>query len=118
MKISNSELKFMEIVWQNEPLPSGEAVKLSAELLGWKKSTVYTVIKKLCEKGAIISENAVISSKIGKDAVLENVSENIVREKFGGSLPMFFAAFLKNEKLSQKEAEELKKLIDRYTKEG
>ncbi|MBP0960406.1 MAG: BlaI/MecI/CopY family transcriptional regulator [Oscillospiraceae bacterium] len=118
MKINNSELKFMEIIWENEPVSSGDAVKLSSEILGWKKSTVYTVIKKLCEKNILESENAILVSKVSKETILEKESKEIVNEKFSASLPMFLASFMKNEKISPEEAEELKELIDRYTREG
>ena len=107
----------MEIVWENEPFSSGDAVKLSFAQLGWKKSTVYTVIKKLCEKNAIATKDAIITSKIKKEHFLEQESKNIIEEKFGGSLSIFLTSFIKKEKISQKQAEELKKLINEYTEE-
>lgn len=118
MNISNSEMRLMEIIWQSAPIKSGELVSKAYSELGWKKSTVYTVVKKLTLKGAIKSEDTVISPLCTKDAVLEQRSDEIISNGYSGSLPMFLAAFLKKEKLSKAEAEELKQLIDDYTQEG
>ncbi len=117
MSISNSEQNLMEIIWDNEPVKSGNLVTIAFEKLGWKKSTVYTVVKKLTDKGIIKSENAVITSLRQRDDVLGEKSENLINAGYGGSLPMFLTAFLSREKLSREEAEELKKLIDDYTEE-
>ena len=118
MNISNSEMRLMEIIWQSAPIKSGELVSKAYSELGWKKSTVYTVVKKLTLKGAIKSEDTVISPLCTKDAVLVQRSDEIISNGYSGSLPMFLAAFLKKEKLSKAEAEELKQLIDDYTQEG
>lgn len=118
MNISNSEMRLMEIIWKSAPIKSGELVSKAYSELGWKKSTVYTVVKKLTLKGAIKSEDTVISPLCTKDAVLEQRSDEIISNGYSGSLPMFLAAFLKREKLSKAEAEELKQLIDDYTQEG
>lgn len=115
MSISNSEQSLMEIIWENEPIKSGKLVEIAAERLGWKKSTVYTVVKKLTVKGVIQSENAVISSLRSREDVMGEKSESFVNKSCGGSLPMFLAAFLGKEKLTRHEAEELKKLIDEFT---
>ena len=115
MNISNSEQQLMEIVWENEPLRSGALVSLAYEKLGWKKSTVYTIVKKLTEKGVIVSNNAVITSLLSRYEVLGDKSEEVINKNYGGSLPMFLAAFLGREKVTPKEAEELKRLIDEYT---
>lgn len=112
MNISDSELKLMEIIWSNEPVKSGELVKIAFDELGWKKSTVYTVIKKLTEKGAVKSENTVISSLCRREDVLGEKSERLIKKGYGGSLPVFLTAFLSREKLTREQAEELKKLID------
>lgn len=117
MKLNQSEMSLMEIIWENEPMRSGELVSAAGEKLGWKKSTVYTVLKHLTEKGAAANENAVVSSIAAKEAILAEQSDRIVDGSFGGSLPMFVTAFLNSRKISKKEAEELKKLIDSYTEE-
>lgn len=115
MKISDSELKLMELIWENEPIRSGELVTHAFDSLGWKKSTVYTVIKKLSGKGFVKSENAVITSLCSREEVLTERSESLISKDYGGSLPMFLTAFLQKERITEAEAEELKKLIDDHT---
>lgn len=115
MNISNGEMKLMELVWENEPIRSGEVVALAFGAYEWKKSTVYTVVKKLSDKGLIRSENAVISSLVTKEEVLSEKSERLIENGYKGSLPMFLTAFLKKERLTRSEADELKSLIDSYT---
>lgn len=117
MSISDSEQKLMELIWENEPLRSGELVAIAAEQLGWKKSTVYTVVKKLTLKGIIVSEKAVITALRSREDVVGERSESFVDRSCGGSLPMFLAAFLEKEKLTREEAEELKRLIDEHTED-
>ncbi|NLU52741.1 MAG: BlaI/MecI/CopY family transcriptional regulator [Clostridiaceae bacterium] len=113
-KLSESEERFAELIWQNEPIGSGELVKLCEKEMNWKKSTTYTVLKKLCEKGVCRNENAVVSSLITKDEYYSRQSISFVEETFGGSLPKFLAAFIGGRKLSSQQAEELKKLIDEH----
>ena len=113
-KLCDSDYRFMMICWDNAPVNSGELVKLCAERLGWKKSTTYTVIKKLCEKGYISSENAMITALITREQAQKEESELFVERTFGGSLPQLVTAFLGGKKISQKEAEELKRLIDAH----
>lgn len=115
MIISDSEQKLMELIWENEPVKSGDLVRLAYESMGWKKSTVYTVVKKLCGKGVIINENAVITSLRCRDDVMGEKSEKMLNSSYGGSLPVFLTAFLKRERLTKEEAQELKKLIDEAT---
>lgn len=116
-KLCDSDYRFMTIVWEHAPIGSGELVRLCRETLGWKKSTTYTVIKKLCEKGYIASENAVVSVKVPRDQVQAQESAYFVERTFGGSLPGFLAAFLGDRKLDAKEVKELENLIAAH-KEG
>jgi BlaI family penicillinase repressor len=116
-KLTESEEKFADIIWQNEPIGSGDLVKLCEKGMEWKKSTTYTVLKKLCEKGIFQNENAVVSSLITKDDYYAKQSIRFVEDTFGGSLPKFLTAFMGAKKLSKQQAEELKKLIDEF-KEG
>lgn len=113
-KLAEGEYRFACIIWENEPLPSGRLVELSAQELGWKKSTTYTVLKKLVERGVLRNENAVVTSAIPKEDILREESRNVVDKTFNGSLPSFITAFLGNKTISSREAEELKALIDRY----
>ena len=115
MNISNSEIRLMELIWANEPIKSGALSALADSSLGWKKSTVYTIIKKLVCKGAVKSESAVITSLVQRSEVLSEKSETLINKTYDGSLPMFLAAFLQKERLTPDEAEELKSIIDSYT---
>ena len=113
-KLTESEEKFAELIWQNEPIGSGDLVKLCEKEMNWKKSTTYTVLKKLCEKGIFQNENALVSSLISKDEYYANQSIRFVEDTFGGSLPKFLTSFISGKKLSEHQAEELKRLIDEH----
>jgi len=113
-KLAEAEEKFAELIWNNEPIGSGTLVKLSEKEMNWKKSTTYTVLKKLCEKGIFQNENAVVSSLISKDEYYANQSIRFVEDTFGGSLPKFLTSFISGKKLSNHQAEELKRLIDEH----
>lgn len=113
-KLAESEEKFAELIWQNEPIGSGELVKLCEQEMNWKKSTTYTVLKKLCEKGIFKNENAVVLSLITRDQYYAKQSIRFVEDTFGGSLPKFLTAFISGKKLSKHQAEELKRLIDEH----
>ena len=113
-KLTESEEKFAELIWQNEPIGSGDLVKLCEKEMKWKKSTTYTVLKKLCEKGIFQNENAIVLSLVTKDEYYAKQSIRFVEDTFGGSLPKFLTAFISEKKLSKRQAEELKKLIDQH----
>lgn len=112
LKLCTSDYMFMTIVWENEPIRSGQLVKICLETLGWKKSTTYTMVKKLSEKGYLKNENSIVSSLIPKKDVQAFESEYVVKNTFGGSLPAFLTSFMSNKRLTKKEAEEIKRLID------
>ena len=112
------EMRFAELIWENEPLGSGELVKLCAEALGWKKSTTYTVLKKLCEKGFFKNEGGTVSSLISEKEMRSRDSHEFVEHSFGGSLPAFLAAFASGRKLSEEEVADIRRLIDDYGKEA
>ena len=113
-RLAEGEYRFACIVWDNEPLPSGKLVELSQERLGWKKSTTYTVLKKLVDRGILRNENAVVTAAVPKEAVLREESRAVVDRAFDGSLPSFLAHFLGGRTISDEEADELKAIIDRY----
>ncbi|MEG6523318.1 BlaI/MecI/CopY family transcriptional regulator [Desulfotomaculum sp. 1211_IL3151] len=114
LNLCESEYRFACIVWENEPLGSGELVKLCNEKLGWKKSTTYTVLKKLCEREILQNENAIVSAIVKREQVQKFESEQFMDKTFNGSLPQFITSFMSDKKLSKAEADELKKLIDSY----
>lgn len=111
IRIGEVEMKFAQLIWDNEPLSSGELVKLSESELSWKKSTTYTVLKRLCEKGIFQNENGIVTSKVSYEDFQSRQSEQFVEEAFKGSLPKFVAAFCSKNKLSAKEVEELQRII-------
>jgi len=108
------ESRFADIIWENEPLSSGELVKLCEKELTWKKSTTYTVLKKLCERGIFKNENGTVISLISKEELNSRQSEKFVEDNFKGSLPAFIAAFTKRKALSKKDMEEIKKMLDSF----
>lgn len=113
-QLAPSEARFADLIWRHEPIGSGELVKLCEKEMGWKKSTTYTVLKKLCERGVFKNENAIVSSLIKKDEFCAKQSRRFVEDTFGGSLPKFLAAFIGGKKLSDRQADELKRLIDEH----
>lgn len=117
-KLARAEEKFAELIWRHEPIASGELVKLCEKEMDWKKSTTYTVLKKLCGKGIFQNENAVVTSLIKKDAFYAGQSRRFVEDTFGGSLPKFLTAFIGNSKLNKRQVEELKKLIDEHKEDS
>jgi predicted transcriptional regulator len=117
LKLCESEYRFATIVWKSEPVSSGELVRLCKEQLGWKKSTTYTVLKKLCEREVLKNENATVTALIKQEQVQRFESQEFINRTFGGSLPKFITAFMDEKKLSSQEAETLKKLIDSYKEE-
>ena len=108
-KVFESEYKFCLILWENEPIKSGNLVKLCKERLGWKSTTTYTVIKRLSERGVIKNENTIVSSIVSKEQIQEAEIVNMVEKTFEGSLPAFISAFGRHEKLSEKEIEDIRK---------
>lgn len=113
-KLCDSDYRFMCVVWDHAPLGSGELVKLCQEELGWKKSTTYTIVRKMCEKGYIANENATITVLIPKAQAQREESQYFVDRTFDGSLPGFVAAFLGGKKISREDARLLKKMIDEH----
>jgi len=112
-KIFESEYRFCLLLWENEPIKSRELVKLCGEKLGWKSTTVYTVIKRLSERGVLKNENTIVSSLVSKEEIQEAEIGDMVEKTFEGSLPAFITAFGRHEKLSEKEIEDIKKIIEK-----
>ncbi|MBR6500772.1 MAG: BlaI/MecI/CopY family transcriptional regulator [Firmicutes bacterium] len=112
VELHQAEYKFMEVIWANEPVNSTALVKLCDEQLGWKKSTTYTVLRKLCQRGILRNDDATVVAVAKREQVQKFESQQVVERSFGGSLPAFVNAFLSEKKLSREEAEELKKLIE------
>jgi predicted transcriptional regulator len=116
-RLSYGEARFLDVIWASEPVPSGRLVELCREKLGWKKSTTYTRLRLLAEKGYVKNEDTVVTSLLSREEVQAAESAYVVAETFSGSLPGFLVSFLGGKTISAEEAEELKKLIDEH-KEG
>lgn len=114
-KLAEGEARFAKLIWEREPISSPELVKLCEKEFAWKKSTTYTVLKKLCDRGIFQNENAVVTSLISEEEFNGYKSRKFVEDSFGGSIPRFLAAFMGGKKLTKKQAEEIKKLIDEHT---
>ena len=116
IKLGVVETQFADIIWNNEPISSGKLVELCKEQLDWKKSTTYTVLKKLCQKGIFKNEGGIVSKVLSKDEFYAMQSEKFVVDNFGGSLPAFIAAFTQRNNLSKKDIEEIQKMISSFGK--
>ena len=108
------QARFADIIWACEPVASGELVRICEKELSWKKPTTYTVLRKLCEKGLFINEGGTVRALVSREEFYSHKSEQFVQETFGGSLPAFLAAFTSGRKLSEEEAEEIRRMIDSY----
>jgi predicted transcriptional regulator len=117
-KIHESEYRFCLILWENEPIKSGELVRLCQERLGWKSTTTYTVLKRLSERGIVQNQNTVVTSLVSRDQVQEAEADEVVQTRFGGSVPAFLAAFTRKQRLSPGEIDQLQAMIDRFREEA
>ena len=115
-KLGAVETRFADIVWAHAPVASGELVRLCAAELEWKKSTTYTVLKKLCERGLFQNEGGVVTARLSREEFYAARSQRFVEETFQGSLPAFIAAFTKRKSLTEQEIAEIKAMIDRAGK--
>lgn len=112
IKLGKIEAQFADIIWNNEPISSSVLAKKAEEVLSWKKSTSYTILKRLCERGLFQNNKGVVSSLISKEEFYALQSEQFIEDTFHGSLPAFVTAFSKRQKLSKEEIERIKKIID------
>lgn len=112
LKLFESEYRFMDLIWRSEPVNSTELCRMALEELEWKKSTCYTVLKKLADKGFVKNENAMVSALVAREQVQKYESESLIARNFSGSLPAFLNAFLKDRKLTRSEAEAIHKMIE------
>ena len=117
MEIGEVQERFANLVWDHEPIPSGQLVKLCEQELNWKKPTTYTVLRMLCEKGLFRNEDGLVSAVLTREQFASRRSEQFVDNAFHGSLPAFVAAFTAQKGLSAQEAEEIQQMIDKFRKE-
>jgi len=112
MKSGTAEERFADIIWQHEPITSGALSRLAEDEFGWKKTTSFTVLKRLCERGLFQNKKGTVTSLVSRDEFLARKSEKYVDESFGGSLPAFLAAFGSRKKIKAEEADELLRIIE------
>jgi len=113
-KLGAMETKFAELIWDHEPIASGELVKICEKELSWKKSTTYTMLRRLCERRIFENKSGVVSALLTKQEFQALQSEQFVQETFGGSLPHFLTSFATRRKLSESEIDELEKMINQH----
>ena len=118
LKMGVVETRFAELIWNNEPISSGDLVRLCAKELDWKKSTTYTVLKKLCERGIFANEDGTVRSLYNKRDFYAAQSRQYVEDTFEGSLPAFMAAFSSGRRLTEEELKEIRDLLDTWQKAG
>jgi predicted transcriptional regulator len=110
-KLGEIEKRFADLIWNNEPINSGELVKLAEKELSWKKSTTYTILRRLCERGIFQNNESIVTSQFSKEEFIARQSEQFIEDKFDGSLPKFLAAFSRRKKLSETEIKEMLNII-------
>ncbi|MDE6747910.1 MAG: BlaI/MecI/CopY family transcriptional regulator [Lachnospiraceae bacterium] len=113
-KLGEMEQRFADMIWENAPIASGQLAKMCADAFGWKRTTAYTMLKRLCDRKIFANSNGLVTVLMSRDEFQSARGEQFINENFDGSLPLFLAAFSRRKKLSGKEVEELKKLIDEY----
>ena len=113
LRMGVAEARFADVIWENEPITSGQLAKIGATDFDWKKTTSHTVLKRLCERGLFVNENGIVTSLISREEYYARHSEQYVEDTFGGSLPAFLAAFSTRKKLTDKEIDEMKNLIEK-----
>ena len=116
-KVYDSEYRFCQILWEQEPVKSRELVRLCQEQLGWKATTTYTVIKRLSQRGVLKNEDTIVTSLVSREDVQAAELEELVDKTFDGSLPAFVAAFTRHQKITEKETDAAHEMLDRYRKE-
>ena len=112
LRMGTAEARFADIIWDNEPISSGDLAKLADREFKWKKTTSFTVLKRLCQRGLFQNQNGTVTSLVSRKEFYARHSQQYVEEAFGGSLPAFLTAFGTRKKLSEQEAKELKRLIE------
>lgn len=117
-KLGEMEQKFADIIWQSEPVASGELANLCENAFSWKRTTTYTMLKRLCERGIFVNESGTVRACMTKEEFHAAQGEQFLAENFDGSLPVFLAAFSRRRKLNKKEVAELKKMIEEYEGEN
>ena len=118
IELGEIQEQFAELIWDNEPIPSGDLAKLCETRFGWEKSTTYTVLKKLIEKGVVENQQGIVRALISREGFHAQQCDTVIQSSFGGSLPAFVSAFVRSKQISETEAKEIRSLIDDYLKKN
>ena len=116
LQMGAAEARFADLVWENEPVASGELSRIAEEKLGWKKTTSFTVLKRLCDKGFFRNDKSMVTSLISREEYYSRRSESLVENAYNGSLPAFVAAFTAKKGLKQEDLDEIRRMLDEYEK--
>ncbi len=116
-KLGEMEARFADLIWEHAPIRSGELTKLCEDKFDWKRTTTYTMLKRLCERGIFVNESGMVNVKMTKEEFQSGQGSSFIEEHFDGSLPLFLAAFSRKNKLSKEDVEKLQQMIDSYSKE-
>lgn len=114
LKLHDAEYRFVNIVWEEEPIPSGQLAKVCLEQLGWKRTTTYTVLKKLCDRGILQNLDTIVTSLVNREQVQRYESQSVLDRSFNGSLPRFIAAYMGDRKISEQERKEILELLAQH----
>ena len=117
-KLGEMEKRFADIIWAESPVPTRKLVEICEIEFGWKRTTTYTMLKRLCERGIFENQNGTVATLISRDDLVFEKSQEFINETFDGSLPMFLTLFSKNKKLSSEEIEEIQLLINKYKEDS
>ena len=117
-KLGEMEQRFAELIWTEAPIASGKLAKLCEEAFDWKRTTTYTMLKRLCDRGIFANEGGTVVVRMVQEEFQAAQGEQFIEENFDGSLPRFLAAFSRRRKLSAQEVEELRRLIEDYEEDG
>ncbi len=116
MELGTAQSRFADIIWESEPVSSGDLVKICRDRFSWKKTTTYTVLHNLCEKGLFLNEGGIVTSCLSREEYYTRKGETFLRDGFSGSLPAFISAFASRKRLSEKDLKEIARMIDAYRK--
>lgn len=113
-KLFDAEYKMMDLIWQHEPIPSPELIQMCEERFGWKKSTTFTQIRRMVDRGFVKNEKTILTTLVKRSQVEQYDSEEVVDGRFGGSLPKFVTAFMESKRMTQEDIDELRRILDSY----
>ena len=116
INLTLADHRLLDLVWRDQPVPSPQLCKAAEQALGWKRTTTYTVLKRLCDKGVLQNEATIVTALADRDSIRQAEGEEVLNRSFGGSLPSFLAAFLRAGQVSDQDAAEIERMLEEYRK--